>query len=826
MSDQEKLLELKTSLNIKNTKDLIPFFFMLSLDGSVFSLKKHFQFEPVFSLERAKRLCLMCARQVGKSVSICSRSLLLGWLFPGYRCLFVLPRFEQTKRLSNDTMKLLINTSPYKDVFVDSSCDQTALFRSFNNNSVQYFQYAFLDPDRIRGIQSISDVIYDECISSSSIITCEDPIEIKKIKSTKELASLNRNGYIVPSIAEAAQYRGIRNCFRITLEDGKYVEATIDHRFPTNLGWKTTEELAEYVYFNQTKNSDRIESNSNTNDYGNTSEGRLHLSNKQINSKIPIQPQLETTQIQLPQMPDITEIRNARTLLEREQKLRHRLINTAQSIFGDICLFTKPVLSTQSKPNPIHSTSSEEQRKCSITSSKIKANLSKIVKIEYAGYQEVYDIAVAGTNTFFANGIAVHNCQDINWDFMPVIDAVTDAVERWGFKTYSGTPKTLDNTLTSLFEDSSQAEWVTKCGCGKFNIPSIDHDLLKMIGRDTCICAACGKPLDCSKGAFVHRFPKKRQEFSGYHVSQVTHPLHYTHPEKWLDLLYKMKNYHQSRFYNEVLGIPCDSAEKLITQSELQQLCSEDDNTLENAINKSKSFSFRAIGIDWGGGGDETQSYTAIALGGLFPGQEVIEVVYAVKLNRNMPSWEQAEYILDLVKKFNPNFIAHDYGGAGCDKETILIQAGFPLDKVAPFTYTVSSAKPIISYNPPISGYRCSYSLDKMRSIVVLVHMMKARKIRFPSWESMTEVDTGVGTISLLEDFLYINAERIERPRGSDVIQITKTPRKSDDFVHAVNYLCSCVWYSHQRYPNIAEAANMQLTAEDVAALHPLSPMV
>jgi hypothetical protein len=578
MNINEKFAELKTVLEEGTIDYLIPFFFMLQVDDKPFSLKNHFQFEQVYKLNRPKQLCLMCARQVGKTFSICSSNLLLSWLIKGYRSLFVLPRAEQAKRLSNDCMRLLINTSPFKPSFIDSGCDETVLFRSFKNNSVQYFQYAFLDPDRIRGIASIHDLFYDEV-------------------------------------------------------------------------------------------------------------------------------------------------------------------------------------------------------------------------------------------------------QDMNSDFMPVIDEVTSAVERWGFKNFSGTPKTLDNTLASLFEDSSQAEWVTKCEhCNKFNIPSIDEDLLEMIGKSTCVCAKCKKPLDCANGTFVHRFPKRRQMFSGYHVSQITHPLHYRNKEKWIDIIYKMRTYPKAKLYNEILGTPCDFADKLLSQGELQSACSnteKDKNDLTLALQKTRELNFRVMGIDWGGGGDESASYTAIALGGTRPGQEAIEIIYGTKLNRNMPSWDQAKYILELYKKFNPNFVAHDYGGAGVDKETILIQAGMPMEKLVPFTYVMSSQKPIIYYNPPEKGYRYSYSLDKMRSIVVLAHMIKAHKIKFPTWESMTDIDTGLDIITLLEDFLHINAERFERPRGSDVILITKSPKKSDDFVHAVNYLCSCVWYTQQRYPNIAEAANMQLTAEEVAEFHP-----
>jgi hypothetical protein len=1046
----ECLKKLQESFIKNKPKYLIPYFFLIELEGHTFNLRKHFQFEPVFALQRPKQFVLMCARQVGKSYSISAKNILLSWLVPGYKSLFVLPRFEQTKRLSNDVVKVMVESSPYKNLFTITG-EQSTLRRPYKNNSLQYFQYAFLDPERIRGISGIHDLYYDECVSASTRVTYDSNKQISEITSPTFLDSMDNDMYVVNSVGNASTYRGIRNCFRIVLENGMNVEATIDHLFPTNKGWKTVEELVNSVIKNHKGNQSNLHRAANSINNGDITGGWERGTNKSDKWSLSNNAWLETTQIQLPQIPDITKVFFKRTLQNREQRLRELLINLQDPFFSNLCLYTHPMLSSRKETDNqgvvrstnsrrtglvddgrrdsaqhrtvhrsinsflfnrrsnsssklpknkirsrgIYAYSKKERKRISSNSFNSQRNThiypaytsvhlrgdavqgeleeqnmsslrrrdirprkrmharmyryskeristpilskkqgeercaiqgmetkeqgsnkqtkqgsilcrprrkqkkrsrsclslqrkrsrksirnqkaisyrtqrrsflyskskraaqallhktkrgsqeifgtftqtektpqkvipSRIVKIEYIGPQPVYDISVVGTNTFFANGIATHNCQDMNWEFVPVINEVTTAVERWGFLNYSGTPKTLDNTLTSLFEESSQAEWVIKCEhCNKYNIPAIDHDLIKMIGKKTCICSSCGRPLDCSKGQFVHRFPKRRHLFSGLHISQITHPIHYTREDKWADVLYKMRTYPQYRFYNEILGVPCDSSEKLISQTELQRACSreeEDNNTLERALEVSRGCDIRAIGVDWGGGGAESASYTAIVLAGSRTGQENIEIFYSTKLNRTLSSWEQAQYIVDLVKKFSPHFLAHDYGGAGVDKETILIQAGMPIDKIIPFTYVMSHHKPIINYNKPQDGYRSSYSLDKMRSIVVLTSMIKAGKIKFPRWDAITDVDLGYGPLSLLDDFLYINAERFERPRGSDVILITKSPRKSDDFVHAVNYAASCIWYTRGAYPNIAEAESMRLTAEEVAEFHPQDP--
>jgi hypothetical protein len=93
--------------------------------------------------------------------------------------------------------------------------------------------------------------------------------------------------------------------------------------------------------------------------------------------------------------------------------------------------------------------------------------------------------------------------------------------------------------------------------------------------------------------------------------------------------------------------------------------------------------------------------------------------------------------------------------------------------------------------------------------------MMKAHKVYLPDWES-SKNDT--------EDFLNLVEQRQERTRGSDVILIDKTPEKPDDVVHAVNYVCSTIWYTNQKYPNIAEANAMRLSQLEINKIAPKVP--
>jgi hypothetical protein len=548
---------------------------MMQIKGKPYTLRKHFMFEPMFRIDLPRRTLFKCCRQVGKSQNLCGSRLLKSSIMPFYNILFVSPRFEQVKRLSNQVMKPLIDTSCVRDMLLGEFAEQSILERSFHTGSRQHYSFAFLDCDRIRGI-SVNEVCIDEV-------------------------------------------------------------------------------------------------------------------------------------------------------------------------------------------------------------------------------------------------------QDINWDFLPIIAETLSGQERWRNQVYTGTPKTFENTIEKLWQDSSMASWGTKCEArNHWNIASLEADLLKMIGKKTCICAKCGKKIYPQTGCWVHADNERRPRFVGYHITQPTHPYQYESEENWADMLYKMRSYPQAKFYNECLGETWDSSTRLMTLTKLKEIQMEYDNSLKTALSRLKYYSHVVMGIDWGGGGDESGSYTSIAVCGLRTGTDVIECIYARKLPATLQPQDETKVILDLAKVFNPLFIAHDYGGAGAIREALLLQTGYPIKKIVPFTYVFAPNKNVIRHVQAEKGYRRSYTIDKPRSLRVLCTMMKAGKVRIPSWESCQHCpETGE---TLMEDFLNLLEERQERDRGSDILLVTKNPGSSDDTVHALNYAASCIWYMNQRYPNISEAMEIKISQEELNKISPERP--
>lgn len=430
---------------------------------------------------------------------------------------------------------------------------------------------------------------------------------------------------------------------------------------------------------------------------------------------------------------------------------------------------------------------------------------------------------MVGTRTYFADGIAVHNCQDILWDHIPVIAQCLAGSPKFKYQSYSGTPKTMDNTIQKLWEDSSMGEWSVRCeACNYWNIAAAAYDLLKMIGKTGVVCAKCGRAIQPRDGGWVFPFAERQFTFVGYHVPQVVHPYHYAYPDNWQELLLNQRQYPTSKFYNECLGESYDSSEKLITLTDLRKIsCLPHRNELTQSIYNRAEYSFVVMGVDWTGGGPESESWTSVTLAGVRPGEDTIHIIYTAKISRAAPPDQETRLIMDLTAKFRPNLVAHDYTGAGNLRELMMTQAGMPAEILIPFTYSVTANKSVIYLNSPKNkatvAQRLSYTIDKPRSLITLCTMMRAGKVLFPQWPDEQSPNP-------ILDFLNLCQVVQERPHGSDVYLIDKTPSSSDDTCHSVNFACSAIWYCHQQYPDISQAMSIMMSQADVDAVTPTRP--
>ena len=402
-------------------------------------------------------------------------------------------------------------------------------------------------------------------------------------------------------------------------------------------------------------------------------------------------------------------------------------------------------------------------------------------------------------------------------DVINIAAETMSAVRSGGSYLYTGTPKLTDGTLSRFFDRSSGGEVTIKCEhCNKINIGSVDQDLLKMIGKTTCICAKCGRPLDVRKSYYSFRRPELRGVFDGFHLSQIVHPLHCTSKEKWLELLNKASTYPRNQYYNEILGTPDDQSIRLITRKELEQASTGRINDLGEAFKHKNEFGQRVLGIDWGGYGLEGESFTVMAILGLRPMQNIVEVLYLEKLKTGQSHAEQVGRAVMLAREFDCAYIAHDGTGAGAIKEEMLNQEmqGDGIMTV-PLVYMWAPRQDTLRYNEPNNGHGGYYSLDKTRSLALTMAAVKAKKLLLPVYSSCSD---------LLDDFLALGEDIRSTQNSGDIRIITRMGTHPDDTAHAINLGANAIWYTNkcrpelgamvEKYDNLPDWASEGMTKE------------
>lgn len=152
--------QLVSTGKIQTLSPLLPL--LLNLDGKPYSLKNHYQFEPIFRTRRAKKTLLISGRQVSKSTSEAADGVVQANCIPYYKILYVTPLFEQARRLSSNYVRKFIDQSPVRHLFQGVKTENSVLQKSFSNFSLMHFSFAMDSADRVRGI-STDRVSYDEC---------------------------------------------------------------------------------------------------------------------------------------------------------------------------------------------------------------------------------------------------------------------------------------------------------------------------------------------------------------------------------------------------------------------------------------------------------------------------------------------------------------------------------------------------------------------------------------------------------------------------------------------------------------------------------------
>lgn len=366
--------------------------------------------------------------------------------------------------------------------------------------------------------------------------------------------------------------------------------------------------------------------------------------------------------------------------------------------------------------------------------------------------------------------------QDQSGEAIPIIqESMTSSA--YGCSRYTGTAKVVENLIEAKWQKSSMCEWIMKCqGCGYYNIPNMDGNVLGMIKGDGMHCLHCGKKLDVSVGQWVAAYPDRMKSFRGYHIPQVVCPFIVNNKNNWDKLLHKLLNGVLATFIQENLGISWSVGQRLLTRQHIQRQCVlPTTKWLQEEIKRNPArYSFIVAGIDWGGA--ELSSFTVITVIGIRPNGR-IDVLWARRYRGFDPD-EQMTDIAHVCRFYGVTACFCD-AGMGLDKNQILAKRfGLPIVQMQ---YT----RQLKLFGKNRSTGRTNvvqcWTIDKVMALDVLFLAIRNRRIFFPKEEvfrstfcpdllSPYESTTEVGGLT---HRLYLRSES-----------------QPDDFCHALCFAC------------------------------------
>lgn len=370
-------------------------------------------------------------------------------------------------------------------------------------------------------------------------------------------------------------------------------------------------------------------------------------------------------------------------------------------------------------------------------------------------------------------------------DFDDTFEAVIKSTQsRSSFRccTYGGTSKSVDTPLEQRWIESSRGLWRMTCpACHFDNYPDLNHGVLDMIRPQGLCCLKCGRPLNVREGCWDFESPAMLALGKwGFHIPQIIVPANTEDKSIYLDIYMASKNMDKKSFLEEYLGEATESGTKELTTRDLQQICVLGDasKVVQDAKNVvSPKYIMKVSGCDWGGSDYNSAtrskaSYTAHVILGITP-----DFKFDILHMRKYSGMDYDDIIEDIAHEHNSfggYCVANDYGNMavyinGLKKLTD------PL-KIVMFKYKVQGTFLSI---PSKSELLNLYSLHRSDSITTLYNDIKSQRIRAPRWEHSQQY---------LKDLLVLTRVPYENLNGINDFKYTKSPTKTDDILHALNY--------------------------------------
>ena len=363
----------------------------------------------------------------------------------------------------------------------------------------------------------------------------------------------------------------------------------------------------------------------------------------------------------------------------------------------------------------------------------------------------------------FADMIDFDEVQDQLVDNIPII-AESLTASKWGIRKYTGTAKTVDNTIEHFWQLSSKCEWVMKCEhCSSWNIPNMDGHVLDMIQADGLHCVYCGGRLNTHNGEWVPEHPNRMKDFRGYHIPQIVLPAIAEDPESWAKIVRKVLRQPLPIIIQECLGISYSVGSRIITEADIKRQCVLPG--IKELEQWKEMYAYRVLAIDWGGA--EQSSFTVcVVLGIRTDGR--IDVLWA----KRYIGFDPDDVFVDIAqtyKYYKCHAASADYG-MGFDKN-IILEKRFGL-KMTQFMFVRQNK--LLTYSPSLGHAR--WTIDKTTALDILFMSIKNQRVYFPPYD----------TFEIYLRDLLSPYEEVNETGGFTTRRYLRDPSRPDDFCMAL----------------------------------------
>lgn len=671
---------------------------LLYLDGNQFTLADYPFYTAIYDGQYTG-LLLKCGRQVAKSTTICNFTIGESIGIPHFKTLFLSPSQEQTQRFSNTRLAKVVHYSPLvRRFFISKEFTDRTMLRMFKNGSEVTLSYACDNPDRARGV-SADRVCYDK---DAHVLTKRGWVYVSALQDTDLVADVSDTGHVEwnpPTHIFSKRHTGKMVTFK---HAGFHQRVTGDHKMWVSYAVKTCEDgdAADSYHFIPaidltvpqgpdfkmtcraiwpcTEDSDLTTAFPSSQTTG-----------------VPLQSQAETLQIAWLREGLSAEI-NARSVGDR---LEYAVTVSAADIIFRRADFDR------------------EQR----------------IHVDDVVDEEVYCFTVPNhrpivKGNFSSRPIISSNCYDEVQDMLyeSVIPVVNECManSEYGYETYAGTPKTLENTIEYLWSLSTQTEWVMQCtGCNSYNFIESERS----IGKHGPVCLKCDKTLNPRAGMWYDFNPGSTMK--GFHISQPMLPRNMERPDRWQRIIDKLERYSENKFKNEVLGISDALGTRIISKGELEALCLDYDIYRHPPPGHRTNCSAVVAGIDWSGGGAEGVSRTVLWIWGITPEHRLKTLYFRIYPVTSPVSI--LEDVLEVLTAYGVNMVAGDRGEGHLANDLLAQRLG--RHRVIQISYG-AQAQPL-TYNEK-GGF---YTADRTTLMDNYFMVLKRHGVEFPRLPHMTE---------------------------------------------------------------------------------------